>query len=150
MSQQRATTAGVATSARSRSTRQKRALAAVLDTFEGFASAQEIYALLQTSGERAGLTTVYNQLRTLAMRGELDTVLSESGESLYRRCRTTGDHYRLVCRSCGGITDVHAPELEQWAARTGASFAFTTLATYLELSALCDACIEVTELARRE
>ena len=45
-----------------RSTRQKRALAAVLEAADTFRSAQELFTELRARGENVGLTTVYNQL----------------------------------------------------------------------------------------
>ena len=46
-----------------RSTRQKRALAAVLDASDSFRSAQDLHAELQAQGHNIALTTVYNQVR---------------------------------------------------------------------------------------
>ena len=56
-----------------RSTRQARAVAAVLPTLPGFRSGPEIHAALRGVGERIGVATVYRQLRLLAGQGSLDT-----------------------------------------------------------------------------
>ena len=64
-----------------RSTRQKRALAAVLEASDGFRSAQELHAELQTQGENIALTTIYNQVRALADAGELDALRTDDGET---------------------------------------------------------------------
>ena len=69
-----------------RSTRQKRAIAAVLAASKEFRSVQGIHAQLRASGQRVGLTTVYNQLRALAATGDVDVLRAEDGENLYRRC----------------------------------------------------------------
>src|SRR6202789_1730018 len=63
-----------------RSTRQKRALAAILQVSDGFRSAQELHAELQAQGENIALTTIYNQVRALADAGELDALRSDDGE----------------------------------------------------------------------
>ena len=55
-----------------RSTRQKRALAAILESSDGFRSAQDLFTELRARGENVGLTTVYNQLRALAEAGDID------------------------------------------------------------------------------
>jgi Fur family ferric uptake transcriptional regulator len=84
-----------------RSTQQKRALAAVLEASDGFRSAQELHAELQTQGENVALTTVYNQVRALADAGELDALRSDDGETRYRRCASGEHHHHLICRHCG-------------------------------------------------
>jgi Fur family ferric uptake transcriptional regulator len=98
-----------------RRTRQQRAVGAALEELEEFTSAQQLYERLSATGARVGIATIYNQLRTLVRRGQLDSVRSRSGEVLYRRCRTLSDHYRLVCRQCGKVCQLHAPEVELWA-----------------------------------
>src|SRR5271154_5124132 len=84
-----------------RSTRQKRAVAAVLEASDGFRSAQELHAELQAQGENIGLTTVYNQVRALADAGELDALRSDDGETRYRRCASSDHHHHLVRRHSG-------------------------------------------------
>lgn len=63
-----------------RATRQKRALAAAFDELEVFTTAQQHYLRLCAKSTRVGLGTIYNQLRSLVQRGEIDSVRSESGE----------------------------------------------------------------------
>jgi Fur family ferric uptake transcriptional regulator len=72
-----------------RSTRQARAVAAVLPTLPGFRSAQEIHAALRAGGERIGIATVYRQLRFLAGQGSVDTIRGGNGEMLYRQRRVS-------------------------------------------------------------
>jgi Fur family transcriptional regulator, ferric uptake regulator len=134
----------------SRATRQKRALAAALDEFEEFTTAQELYARLTARGTRVGLGTIYNQLRSLVQRGEIDAVRSETGEVVYRRCRSRTDRYLLSCRRCRRRLELHAPELELWARRAGAEHGFGVLGTTLELSGLCDECAGSATGARSE
>src|SRR5450631_3875421 len=52
-----------------RTTRQKLALERMLAACADFRSAQDLHAQLRADGARVGLTTVYNNLRTLAERG---------------------------------------------------------------------------------
>lgn len=98
-----------------RQTRQKRALAAVLEETDQFRSAQQLHAALRARGERVGLTTVYTQLRALADAGQVSVLRSDDGESLYRRCGTDEHHHHLVCRECGATQEVQANEVEAWA-----------------------------------
>jgi Fur family transcriptional regulator, ferric uptake regulator len=132
-----------------RSTRQKRALAAVLEGSDTFRSAQELFAELRASGENVGLTTVYNQLRALAENGEVDVLRSDDGESLYRRCTTGDHHHHLVCRRCGRTVEVEGPEVEQWAERVAAENRFVGVSHTLEVFGTCAACVGPSDPRRR-
>jgi len=88
-----------------RPTRQRRAVAACLGSFDDFRSAQDIHDLLRRNGENVGLSTVYRTLQALADSGEVDVLRTEDGEAIYRRCSTT-HHHHLVCRECGVVVDV--------------------------------------------
>jgi Fur family ferric uptake transcriptional regulator len=123
-----------------RETRQKRALAALLDESDGFMSAQDLFAALRSRGERVGLTTVYNQLRALADAGEVDTRRTEDGETLYRRCGSGHHHHHLVCRSCGATVEVEGPEVERWADRVSARHGFSDISHTIELVGTCADC----------
>jgi Fur family ferric uptake transcriptional regulator len=123
-----------------RSTRQKRALAAVIDESQEFRSAQELHDALRARGEQVGLTTVYNQLRTLAESGRLDTVRSPDGETLYRRCDTSGHHHHLLCRQCGRTVEVAGPMVERWAARVAAQAGFVDVSHTIEVVGVCPVC----------
>lgn len=125
---------------RARVTRQKRALSEVLAGSDSFRSAQELHAALRERGVNVGLTTVYNQLRSLAEAGEVDVRRSEEGESLYRRCGTPHHHHHLVCRVCGTTVEVEGPEVERWAARVAAENGFSDLAHTVEIVGTCAAC----------
>jgi Fur family transcriptional regulator, ferric uptake regulator len=127
-----------------RSTRQKRALAAVLDASEGFRSAQDLYAALQAQGENIALTTVYNQVRALAEAGELDALRGEDGETRYRRCASDEHHHHLVCRQCGSAIEVEGPEVERWATRTGNEHGYVDVTHTVEILGTCPDCAAAT------
>jgi Fur family transcriptional regulator, ferric uptake regulator len=127
-----------------RSTRQKRALAAVLDTSEGFRSAQELHAELQARGENVALTTVYNQVRALADAGELDALRGDDGETRYRRCASDEHHHHLVCRRCGSAVEVEGPEVERWATETGDRHGFSDVTHTVEILGTCPDCAAAT------
>lgn len=126
----------------SRDTRQKRALAAVLDRSDGFRSAQDLFSALRSEGQNVGLTTVYNQLRSLAESGQVDTLRTDDGETLYRRCDTERHHHHLVCRSCGRAIEVEGPEVERWAGRVAAEHGFVDISHTLEILGTCRSCAE--------
>lgn len=123
-----------------RSTRQRAAVAELLDRVDGFRSAQELHDLLRAGGDAIGLTTVYRNLQALADVGTVDALRTDSGEVLYRRCPTASHHHHLVCRSCGTSIDVAGPEVETWAARTAAEHGFSDLSHTLEIFGTCPAC----------
>lgn len=124
----------------SRDTRQKRAVAALLDRSDGFLSAQDLFAELRAQGHHIGLTTVYNQLRALAEAGEVDTLRTEDGETLYRRCDTGHHHHHLVCRECGRAVEVEGPEVERWADRVAAVNGFVDIVHTVEVVGTCGDC----------
>lgn len=124
-----------------RSTRQKRALAAVLEASDTFRSAQELHSELRARGENVGLTTVYNQLRSLADTGEVDVLRSDDGESLYRRCATDDHHHHLVCRRCGRTVELEGPEVERWAAKVAERHGFVQVSHTVEVFGTCADCV---------
>lgn len=125
-----------------RSTRQKRALAAVLSSSDSFRSAQDLFAELRATGENVGLTTVYNQLRALADSGELDALRAADGETLYRRCGSQQHHHHLVCRACRHTVEVEGPEVEDWAERVASQHGFADVTHTAEIVGTCSSCAD--------
>ena len=128
------------TTSSGRSTRQKRALAVVIDDAQEFRSAQELHEALRGRGEHVGLTTVYNQLRALADAGLVDTMRSPEGEVLYRRCGSTGHHHHLLCRVCGRTVEVAGTAVERWAEKVAAEAGFVDVSHTLEVVGTCPTC----------
>ncbi|MGY2081535.1 Fur family transcriptional regulator [Modestobacter sp. SYSU DS0657] len=122
-----------------RTTRQRAAVAAVFDSLNGFHSAQEVHARLRTAGDTVGLSTVYRAVQALADDGELDSIRTDTGEALYRRC-STQHHHHLVCRSCGRTVEVAGPAVEQWADRVAGEHGFSDVSHTLEIMGTCAEC----------
>lgn len=122
-----------------RPTRQRRAIAAALDSFEDFRSAQEIHALLVEQGDKVGLSTVYRTLQSLADAGEIDPLRTETGETIYRRC-SDSHHHHLVCRACGRTVEVEGPTVEKWTNAVAREHGFREVSHSLEIFGLCGAC----------
>jgi Fur family ferric uptake transcriptional regulator len=122
-----------------RPTRQRRAVAAALQSFEDFRSAQDIHELLRQEGENVGLSTVYRTLQTLADCGQVDVLRAEDGETLYRRCSET-HHHHLVCRTCGRTVEVEGPTVERWADSVAAAHGFSDVSHTLEVFGTCRDC----------
>lgn len=126
--------------ANGRPTRQRRAIATVMDTFDDFRSAQEIHALLSQRGEQVGLSTVYRALLALAEAGEIDALRTETGESIYRRCNASHHHHHLVCRSCGATVEVEGPAVEKWTRSVAAAHGYSDVSHTLEIFGTCGSC----------
>ena len=122
-----------------RPTRQRRAVAACLQTFDDFRSAQDIHDLLRQDGANVGLSTVYRTLQALADSGEVDMLRTEDGEAIYRRC-STSHHHHLVCRSCGRTVEVEGPTVERWADAIAAEHGFTGISHTMEIFGTCPDC----------
>ena len=124
-----------------RPTRQRAAVEAVFDGLEGFHSAQQVHARLRESGDTVGLATVYRAVQSLAEDGALDSIRTDSGEALYRRC-SPQHHHHLVCRGCGRTVEVAGPAVEQWADRVAGEHGFADVSHTLEIFGTCGDCRE--------
>ncbi|NLW99110.1 MAG: transcriptional repressor [Actinomycetales bacterium] len=122
-----------------RHTRQRAALAAVLEETDEFLSAQELHNRLAGSGTKVGLATVYRNLQAMAADGEVDVLRTDDGESVYRAC-STGHHHHLVCRECGRTVEIDGPAVERWAAKVSAEHGFTDVTHTLEIFGRCGDC----------
>jgi Fur family transcriptional regulator, ferric uptake regulator len=121
-----------------RSTRQRSAVAALLEEVDDFRSAQDLHDLLKQRGESVGLTTVYRALQSLADAGEVDVLRTGDREVIYRRCSTARHHHHLVCRVCGKTVEVEGPAVvETWADRVAAEHGYSDVAHTLEIFGTC-------------
>lgn len=124
---------------RLRPTRQRRAVAAALDEFDGFRSAQEIHEALRAAGDNVGLSTVYRALQAMVDAGEIDVLRSDAGEAAYRKC-SDSHHHHLVCRSCGRTEEVEGPAVEKWTRAMAAEHGYTEVSHTLEIFGTCSTC----------
>lgn len=122
-----------------RPTRQRRAVASAMESFDDFRSAQEIHELLADRGEPVGLATVYRTLAALADAGEVDMLRTEGGEAIYRRC-SGAHHHHLVCRDCGATVEVEGPTVERWTSSIAAEHGFSEVSHTLEIFGTCPDC----------
>jgi Fur family transcriptional regulator, ferric uptake regulator len=122
-----------------RATRQRAAIADLLDELTDFRSAQEIHEELRRRGEGIGLTTVYRTLQALSDAGEIDVLRTGTGEASYRRC-SEHHHHHLVCRSCGKTVEVEGPAVEHWAAHVALQHGFAEVSHTVEILGVCAGC----------
>lgn len=122
-----------------RSTKQRTAVTAALTELNDFRTTQEIHEYLKERGDSVGLTTVYRTLQALSEAGDLDVILREDGESMYRMCSET-HHHHLVCRHCGFTVEVEGPTVERWAEAVSRDHGFSDVSHTLEIFGLCVTC----------
>ena len=122
-----------------RATRQGAAVWDLLENLEEFRSAQELHDELRRRGEGIGLTTVYRRLQSMAASGLVDTLRTENGESVYRRC-SQQHHHHLVCRHCGATVEVQGAKVEAWASEVARENGFSDVSHTIEIFGLCAEC----------
>ncbi|MGJ6123501.1 Fur family transcriptional regulator [Mycolicibacterium sp. Y3] len=122
-----------------RATRQRAAISALLENIDDFRSAQELHDELRQRGENIGLTTVYRTLQSMATSGLVDTLRTDTGESVYRRC-SDHHHHHLVCRVCGSTVEVEGGAAEVWAEQVAAQHGFTDVSHTIEIFGVCGSC----------
>jgi Fur family ferric uptake transcriptional regulator len=126
--------------ANTRNTAQRREVIGVLGRVQGFVSAQDLHELIIKDGGQISLATVYTQLRKLVDSKDVDIVMTDRGESLYRRCVVDVHHHHLACRNCGATVEVDAPQLEKWANEIATKNGFKDLRHVIELNGICQKC----------
>jgi len=126
--------------ANTRNTAQRREVIGVLGRVQGFVSAQDLHELIIKDGGQISLATVYTQLRKLVESKDVDIVMTDRGESLYRRCVVDVHHHHLACRNCGATIEVDAPQLEKWASEIASKNGFKDLRHVIELNGICQKC----------
>ena len=122
-----------------RAARQRAAVAAALARTEGFRSAQEVHARMHAEGSGVSLSTVYRAVRALTADGELDSLLTAGGETLYRRC-SSRRHSHLVCSVCGRAVELDGPDLDGWTEHVAAVHGFAGVRRTVELLGVCQRC----------
>ena len=122
-----------------RSTRQRAAISALLENLDDIRSAQELHDELRRRGEGIGLTTVYRTLQSMAANGLVDTLRTDTGESVYRRC-SEDHHHHLVCRVCGSTVEISGGHVEAWAAEVAREHGFSDVSHTIEIFGNCSDC----------
>ncbi|UYG16186.1 transcriptional repressor [Brachybacterium huguangmaarense] len=124
-------------SPKQRTTRQRTAILAALGHESDFRSAQQLHEQMRASGESVGLATVYRNLQSLAESGQVDVLVTDEGESIYRQCEDDTHHHHLVCRVCGRTVEFQAPEMEEWTRRIASQHGFADVHHTMEIFGLC-------------
>ncbi|WP_061965331.1 Fur family transcriptional regulator [Demequina aurantiaca] len=128
-----------------RQTRQRAEILSALATAGDFRSAQQWHDVLRHESSTVGLATVYRALQSLAESGEVDAVVTDSGETLYRRCEAGDEHHHhLRCRRCGAAEEIDVPDFEAWATQLAATHGYSSIDHTVEITGLCGECAKAT------
>lgn len=122
-----------------RATKQRAAISSLLEDIDEFRSAQELHDELRRRGDNIGLTTVYRTLQSMATAGLVDTLRTDTGESVYRRC-SAHHHHHLVCRVCGATVEVAGGAAETWASEVAREHGFSDVSHTIEIFGVCGDC----------
>ncbi|HUH53931.1 MAG TPA: transcriptional repressor [Microbacteriaceae bacterium] len=123
-----------------RNTWQQTAVRDALEAIDGFVSAQQLHTDLKTEGSTIGLATVYRALSGMVEQGDADTLLSPSGESLFRACTTTDHHHHLICRRCGATEEIAAQVVEDWSKKIASDYGFSDPTHEIDIFGICPNC----------
>ena len=88
-----------------RSTRQKRAIEAVLEEHHNPLTAVEIQKLALKSVPSIGIATVYRSLKSLTSAQQVKSVEIPGPPPRYERA-DKGHHHHFLCRTCGGVFEL--------------------------------------------
>ncbi len=123
-----------------RATKQRAAIARLLEGAGAFKSAQELHDILKLQGAGVGLATVYRTLQSLAELGEVDVLRNHAGEVIYKKCSSSRHHHHLVCTGCGLSVEVESDEVEKWADGVARRHGFTGATHSAEVFGRCVTC----------
>jgi len=93
-----------------RNTKQRQAILDAIEGHGGHLTAEEVYKIVKRRHPRLSLGTVYRNLRVLAEQGSVRELDFGMAVTYFETVKDA--HYHLVCRVCGGTSDVEM-ELER-------------------------------------
>lgn len=123
-----------------RLTPQREMVLSVLHEVEGFATAEEIYERVSSITSSVDISTVY---RTLELLQDLHLVASVDpgdGQRRYELLGLHGQHFHLVCLSCGEIMGVEPEAVEAFALKMRDAYGFEIDLQHLSVPGLCRKC----------
>ena len=116
----------------------RRAVIAAILEGDGHRSADDIGQAVQAEHPDVALSTVYRTLDALQQLGVIEHSHLGHGAAVYHL--TDHGHVHLVCRSCGGITDVPDDTLAELAARLDDEHGFVLAPRHFAMFGTCRTC----------
>ncbi len=123
-----------------RLTPQREMVLSVLHDIEGFATAEDIYERVGDISTSVDISTVYRTLELLQDFHLVASVDPGDGQRRYELLGLHGQHFHLVCRSCGKIIGVEPEAIEPFATQMKERYGFELDVEHLSIPGLCEAC----------
>ncbi|KPC77177.1 Fur family transcriptional regulator [Laceyella sacchari] len=121
-----------------RMTPQRYAILSFLYSTMNHPTADEIYKSLEGNFPNMSVATVYNNLRVFKEAGLVRELTY--GDASSRFDANMMDHYHVICRECGKITDFDHPPLFQMEERAAESTGYQVESHRMEIYGLCPDC----------
>jgi Fur family ferric uptake transcriptional regulator len=128
-----------------RLTPQREMVLSVLHEIEGFATADEIYERVSSFSSSVDISTVYRTLELLQDFQLVASVDPRDDQRRYELLGLNGQHFHLVCRSCGSIIGVQPQAIEAFAKRMREEYGFEIDLDQLSIPGLCQECLDGSE-----
>jgi Fur family transcriptional regulator, ferric uptake regulator len=124
-----------------RMTPQRALLLEIIQQSEEHLDAEEIHRIARDRGERISLSTVY---RTLGLLKELQLVdeLHLWDEHHHYESRTTHEHFHLLCRACGAVTEISGVVVEEMKGLASRQHEFSIERAEMDCVGLCRECLD--------
>ena len=106
-------------------------------------TADDIYKALEGKFPNMSVATVYNNLRVFRDVGLVKELTF--GDAASRFDFVTGDHYHMICESCGKIVDFHYPGLNEVEHLASHVTGFQVNSHRLEVYGTCPDCLASEE-----
>jgi len=125
-----------------RLTPQREMILSVLHDVEGFATAEEIYERVSAITSSVDISTVYRTLELLQDFHLVASVDPGDGQRRYELLGLHGQHFHLICLSCGKIIGVKPDVVEGLATELRETYGFEIDLEHLSIPGLCKACAQ--------
>ncbi|WP_051494795.1 Fur family transcriptional regulator [Nocardia nova] len=117
----------------------------ILESDDRFWTRQQLYDELRATGVPIASSTVYRILHKLDEMRQVETMLSEDGEMLYRLGKPEGHHHNLVCRRCGYAERFTLGAIDRHAHHLGHRFEYTDIECRFDIYGMCHTCRNTPE-----
>jgi Fur family peroxide stress response transcriptional regulator len=121
-----------------RMTPQRHAILSYLYSTMSHPTADEIYKALEGSFPNMSVATVYNNLRVFKEAGLVRELTY--GDASSRFDANMMDHYHVICRSCGKITDFDHPPLLHMEEKAAEATGYQVDSHRMEIYGICPDC----------